>query len=285
MFDTLNITVIIKTRIKTMRLCWVVFFCVCAPSAFANDYKAGLSAYIDGNYSKAQQHWLNAAKAKDAKSMFNLGLLHEQNKIADASAEKANSWFSLSMDNGYPAAGYHMAQRMLERGGSDEQAIALIQRAADQSYAPAMLHLGRDLPAVSLNKTAIPVPDTSAQVSLNNSKQSDVNVDQNPVLARQQDSNTAWINRQAEKNWTIQLLAFTQKDQVERFVIDNALAGKAYFYKHKVNGSVFYKLLYGSYKTKIKAEFARQNLPTSLTQHGPWLRTLASVHQVTKNEL
>jgi len=265
-----------------MRLCWLVFFCVCAPSAFANDYKAGLSAYIDGNYTKAQQHWLNAAKTKDAKSMFNLGLLHEQNKIAGASAEKANNWFSLSMDNGYPAAGYHMAQRMLERGGSDEQAIALIKRAADQSYAPAMLHLGFELPAIALSNAARSLPDTPLQVRLNSSKQSDISSSQSQKVTIQQDNNTVWINRQAEKNWTIQLLAFSQKDQVELFVKNNELNGKAYFYKHRVNGSVLYKLIYGSYKTKIEAEFARQNLPKSLTQHGPWLRTLASVHQVTK---
>ena len=276
---TLNITIAKRIRARAGRLFLVLFVSVCSSNLLASDYKAGFSAYIEGDYSQAQQHWLNAAKNKDAKSMFNLGLLHEQNKIAGASSDKAISWFNLSMNNGYPAAAYHLAQRMLERGGSDEQAIALIKRAADQSYAPAMLYLGQDLADAQQSKASMYASKSSKATQPTNRV-----VKPAQLQSKQVNSDTAWINAQAEKNWTIQLLAFTQKDQVERFIKDNELNNTAYFFEPNVNGEVFYKLLYGSYDSKIQAEFARQNLPKSLTKHGPWLRTLASVHQVTKVE-
>ena len=101
--------------------------------ALANGYQEGLKAYIDGQFSEAQKHWLKAANAKDAKSMFNLGLLHEQNKLTNSNLDKALNWYRLASDNGYPPAAYHLAQRMLERGGSDDDAIALIKHAAENS--------------------------------------------------------------------------------------------------------------------------------------------------------
>ena len=267
-----------KKQLKLSKFA-LLFLCVHSSAAFATDYKKGFAAYTKNEYSQAQQHWLNGAKNKDARSMFNLGLLHEQNKISGASLDKAMNWFSLSMNNGYSAAGYHMAQRMLERGGSDEQAIALIQQAADQGYAPAMRHLGIELPSVTSVATLTSTQSTtSLKAQAAPSRQSNTG----QLNSEQTSSDVNWINKQLAENWTIQLLAFTQKEQVERFVIDHKLVGKAYFYTDSVNDNVFYKLLYGSYKSKIKAEFARQNLPKKLTQHGPWLRTMSSVHEVTK---
>ena len=55
------------------------------------DYAAGLQAYLDEDYQVARTHWLKAAQANDAKSMFNLGLLHERGLISGADEQKADT--------------------------------------------------------------------------------------------------------------------------------------------------------------------------------------------------
>ena len=65
------------------------------------DYRDGLQAYFDNDYKQAQTFWLTSAKAGNARSMFNLGLLHEQGKIKGADPSKAYEWFELASKAGY----------------------------------------------------------------------------------------------------------------------------------------------------------------------------------------
>ncbi|MFQ3245627.1 MAG: hypothetical protein ACI9SP_002275 [Arenicella sp.] len=232
--------------------------------ASASVYQDGLSAYIDGDFDLAREYWLEAVKAQDARSMFNLGLLHEQNKIPLSSNDKAISWYRLAAENGYVPASYHLAQRLLERGGSGEQASTLIQHAADQGYAPARRYLG-------LPVAAAVDPDSSVVFESGIFEASE--------LGYQTES---WINQQQESYWTIQLLAFTEKEQVLAFIKDNSLQRKTAYFTEVQNGEVFYKLVYGSFKSKNIASLARQNLGPALQQYRPWLRTWQSVQQITK---
>ena len=43
-------------------------------------YSDGFSAYLKNDFKAAQSFWLNSAQSGNARSMFNLGLLHEQAK-------------------------------------------------------------------------------------------------------------------------------------------------------------------------------------------------------------
>lgn len=236
--------------------------------AWANDYKDGLTAYINDDFGVAQQHWLKAANNKDGKSMFNLGLLHEQNKLDNSNLDKALNWYRLAADNGYAPAGYHLAQRMLERGGSDDDAIILIRRAADNGYAPAMRYLGiGEVTGTRAQTGSLPKPKQAAA---------------SPKTVISEHRPDSWINRQRGQNWTIQLLAFKRQDQVEAFIKEHGLQSNAAYFSEIKEGEIFYKLVYGSYDSKDKASFARQNLAATLQQHGPWLRTWSSVHKVTK---
>jgi hypothetical protein len=253
--NTRSITVKFLSLIACLASCWF-------NSAWAGDYQNGLRAYIDGNFELARQHWLIAANRKDATSMFNLGLLHEQSKLPRSSNDKALNWYQLAADNGYAPAGYHLAQRMLERGGSDDQAISLIKRAASVGYAPARRYL-------AANTTSTIVARSSVKPNRANSS--------GPIYRTD-----SWINQQPSQYWTIQLLAFKHKKQVLAFIDQNSLQTKASYFSEVRGGEVFFKLVYGSFSTKDKASFARQNLGATMQQHGPWLRTWESVQKITQ---
>lgn len=257
----------LRVCLKTVKLfCLTMCMGLClVKQVMASDYQQGLAAYIDGEFALAQQYWLKAANAQDAKSMFNLGLLHEQNKLEAASIDKALNWYKVAADNGYAPAGYHLAQRMFERGGSDDEAIALIKRAADSGYAPAKRYLGLGQVSVKAQqpKRASTSADKAGEVGTGYRSEK-------------------WINRQSGQNWTIQLLAFKSKQQVLDFIKQYGLQRNAAYFLEVKDGDVFYKLVYGSFDSKDKATFARQNLSTSLQAYGPWLRTWASIQGITK---
>lgn len=232
--------------------------------ALADDYSQGVAAFIDGDYAQAHQFWISAAANGDAKSMFNLGLLNEQSKLSTGSTEKAEEWYRKAASNGYPAASYHLAQRLLERGGSDDDAISLIKAAAEQGYAPALRYFG-DTSKSNLNSLA----DVEPIEPLSNSQRDEFQIE-------------SWINRQKGDYWTIQLLAFTHESKVQEFIDQHGLQSKAAYFIEKKDGVVWYKLIYGAFDSKDKATFARQNLSTKLQEFGPWLRTIASVQAITK---
>jgi len=222
-------------------------------NAHANDlYSQGLQAYIDKDFQTAQTFWLSAAKKGDAKSMFNLGLLHEQSKVKNADIKKAYEWYQLAGDRGYAPADYHYAIKLLERGDRD-MANTLFRRAADRGYAPAMAKLGRG----GSNKTVQRADSSGFQTE-------------------------AWINTKKSTYWTIQMLAFKEEKKVQGFINDHQLQSKAAYFVERSGGNVLYKLVYGAYKTKIQADFARQNLPSELKKHGPWLRSMESVQKIIK---
>ncbi len=235
-------------------------------AVFANDdtdYKNGLSAYIDGDYANAYQSWLKAAEAKDSRAMFNIGLLHEQKRIPQASSESADNWFVQASNHGYVAADYHLAMRWLAQGGRDEEANARIEKAANAGYAPAQRRLsGRKQYAVTE-----PMPEATATVS------------QNGKSAYLTES---WIETKPASNWTIQILAFKDRVKVESFIDEHDLQGKAAYFAEQTAAGILFKLIYGSYNTKDKAEFARQNLSKNLTENGPWLRPIGSVQAVIR---
>ena len=173
-------------RLKILKLTvYVTFLSALLPAhARAGDYKDGLQAYIDGDFVLAQEFWLKAANVKDAKSMFNLGLLHEKDKLDNASLDKALNWYRLASDNGYAPAGYHLAQRMLERGGSDDDAIALINKASDLGYAPARRYLG-----------------LTAVVTVTESVDGNAGLDATSIKKLNSEYQSAsWINRQQSRN-------------------------------------------------------------------------------------
>lgn len=239
---------------------WVIACCmlvsVISTNVAADNYSDGLHAYLDGDYATAQSHWLKGAKAKNAKSMFNLGLLHERQQIDGASEDKALSWFRLAGNNGYAAADYHLALYLAANGGLASEIDALLEKASQKGYGPAMRKLYKG---------------TNSKVS--------------QVAAIQKDSGyqtEGWLKRRRAESWTIQMLAFNDETKVRTFIDTHGLKRKAAYYSEQANGETLYKLVYGVYDSKDQADFARQNLSNELRQHGPWLRTIASVQIAIK---
>lgn len=261
-----------------LRGCAVFVLMMFSWFAYANDdYSDGFKAYIDGDYTQAQSKWLQSAKQGDAKSMFNLGLLHEQGRIDDADENKAMEWYRLAGSAGYSPANYHLALTLLSNNGDSqenkEQALLLMGKAAANGFKPAVDYVNKG--------SAINVLADKNESNASSQKTPPI-VEVKAEEANQAYLSEQWVIAKKPSYWTIQLLAFKDEENVQAFIDKHDLKDSAVYFKERSGGKVLYKLLYGAYKTKIQADFARQNLAKELAQHGPWLRTIESVQSAIK---
>lgn len=248
-------------------------------SAFADSYSDGMKAYMQGDYELAQVQWLQAVKQNDAKAMFNLGLLHEQNKIASADQKKSENWYRLSGKHGYAAADFHLANLKLLNKGSENEVRVLLRRATSRGFAPAKkllakLKTGSDGTSLAVDLDAKIDESLLASVTEPTAKQ--------PRIERYLTED--WITSKRSSDWTIQMLAFQDQAKVREFIDLHQLHSNAAYFVESNKGDRLYKLIYGAFNSKEQADAARQKLSTTLKEYGPWLRSIASVQQVIKQQ-
>ncbi len=90
-----------------------------------------------------------------------------------------------------------------------------------------------------------------------------------------------WVKTQEGKNYTLQLASSRSQELIEKYFSDNALEGKAGYYKSKRQGEYWYALVYGSYKSVSDANEAIAGLPKDLRKWSPWVRRLDSIQKIT----
>jgi hypothetical protein len=263
--------VLIKVIVTNRLVCLMLAFLMLAMSTRASaneDYSAGMSAYMEGDFERAQIFWVKAARDNSAKAMFNLGLLHDERKIQKADKIKADRWFKLAGLNGYGAADLYYAIRQAKSGESSDKLMELIDRAAQNGSFPAKKILlqtkaGNDISSILRSKYVI----SSAPNKV---------VSKDPSQYR----NEFWIKSQASSAWTIQMLAFQDLDKVREFIDQHGLHDQAAYFSEKTSKGLLYKLVYGVYSGKQSADEARDAMSPALREHRPWLRSMASVKAV-----
>ncbi len=243
------------------------------------DYSAGMSAYMNNDFEAARSYWQQAAAANDGRAMFNLGLLHERKRVAGASQELADQWFSKSGEAGYAAADYHLALRLQARG-QDNDANQLLHRAADAGFILAREQLG-------LKPVSPPVvSDISAPSGISISTKPEGSTLIAPAQGNTSEADhrgynrESWILEQMPSDWTIQMLAFSDEAKVRDFIDDHGLHRNAAYFAEKREDAIIYKLIYGAYPNKEAANSARSGFTAALREHGPWLRPIQAVQSV-----
>lgn len=87
---------------------------------------------------------------------------------------------------------------------------------------------------------------------------------------------TAWLKRQPVDNFTLQLLASQQSENLSSFAKQHGLSGKAVIFESRNKGRPWFALAYGSYPSRRAAERAGRELPAGIK---PWIRQFASIQQ------
>ncbi|MDH3354268.1 MAG: AAA family ATPase [Chromatiales bacterium] len=89
---------------------------------------------------------------------------------------------------------------------------------------------------------------------------------------------TAWLWSQDPEQITIQLMAGHSREMLKPYIKQSLLIGESAILELKRDSKPWFVLLLGHYKSRKLARSAVANLPQSLQQASPWVRSFASVH-------
>lgn len=110
----------------------------------AADYKAGATAYTDGDFKTAFREFLNSANDGDARAEFALGVMYHKGKGVPKDYAKAMEWYSKAAEKGHPVAQNNLGI-MFRRGEGVQkdprEAFTWIWMAAMQGNARAQFNL------------------------------------------------------------------------------------------------------------------------------------------------
>ncbi len=165
----------------------------------------------------------------------------------------AQVWMTLAQANN-PVAEYNLGLMYRKGQGvapNPVQARQWFLRAATHGLTDAYTMLGVDTPGVK--------PDSQTRAALD------------PQL---------WIVRQNPNYYTLQLASSKSIRLIEKYIDDNALAGKAGYYKSRRGGEDWYALVYGSYGSAAEAQAAIADLPQDLRKWSPWVRKFADIQRI-----
>ncbi|MDA0229712.1 MAG: tetratricopeptide repeat protein [Proteobacteria bacterium] len=108
------------------------------------DFDEGLSAFLDGDYRRAREIWMDFSALGDAQSQFGLGMMFEGGRGVPPDAEKAAEWYLRAAEQGMPEAQLSLGS-LYEQGNGvardPERAAELYRNAADQGNAQAQYNL------------------------------------------------------------------------------------------------------------------------------------------------
>lgn len=111
----------------------------------AASYESGWYAYSAGDYDTARREWLPLAENGDARSQYQIGLMHLKGQGVEADAASALKWFRLAVDQGYTPSLVNLAELYYTGRGAahdHDEAAKLYAKAARQGNAEAQYALG-----------------------------------------------------------------------------------------------------------------------------------------------
>jgi len=96
-----------------------------------------------------------------------------------------------------------------------------------------------------------------------------------------------WLLELDPRHYTIQILAVRQEKSLLKFIEDTRLTnrGRVAYFRAKLKGRDWYRLLYGVYPSKKNADSALDNLPSNIRQLSPWIRRIAPIQRAIEENV
>lgn len=84
-----------------------------------------------------------------------------------------------------------------------------------------------------------------------------------------------------KNHYTLQLVGARGNKNIQQFIDQHGIAGRAYSYRTTLSGKEWYVVVYGEYPSKVAAQEAIAAIPDSLKQGNfkPWIREMGSVQR------
>jgi hypothetical protein len=257
---------------------------------------AAADAYRNGRYLDTYYIWKTLAADGDAASAYNLGVLHALGQGVTQDSDKAVDLFRQSADAGYAPAQFNLGMAYRSGQGVErdyKKAARWWLKAAEQGNVQATFNLAslydkglgvrknQEL-ARRLYENAANLGDARASAILASmdAVQSDVEM-QIETTVPESARSEGWILRQPDQNYTVQLLASTDRSKVQFLLDEHPMQGGYAVFEVDIDGVIWQKVLFGSFQTGEQARAARNRMKGISSRGSPWLRQYIEV----KNEI
>lgn len=91
-----------RAKKRLFIIAWALCLCLAAP--VSADFDEGLSAFLDGDYRRAREIWMDLSALGDAQSQFGLGMIFEGGRGVPPDAAKAAEWYFRAAQQGMSEA-------------------------------------------------------------------------------------------------------------------------------------------------------------------------------------
>ncbi|MDJ0957656.1 MAG: SPOR domain-containing protein [Arenicellales bacterium] len=251
-------------------------------------FKDGLDAYQKGEYLESLRIWETLAAANDPISAHSAGVLFANGLGVTQDQAKAFTLFLQSAQADYAPAQYDVGRSYFNGEGTEVNYIEAVKwwtKAADNKNVRALYNLatlyrkGIGVPrdkalAHKYYKMAADLGDSRAKAFLagqsdlaSTSASNDLGIKREP-----------WILRQPSERYTVQASAFTSESSALSFVKDHDLDDDIAIFRANINGKIWYKAIYKSFKTRKDALQARDKLKLRFPRQSPWVRRFEDIH-------
>lgn len=109
------------------------------------DFEAGWRAYQAGELAEAVETWKTAAEQGDARSQYNLGVLHDRGVGVERDLQGALDWWRRAALQDHRSAQHNLALTLIESGGAADlaEAVEWLEAAAFAGFTRSQYSLGK----------------------------------------------------------------------------------------------------------------------------------------------
>ncbi|WP_251358214.1 SPOR domain-containing protein [Kangiella sp. TOML190] len=167
-------------------------------------------------------------------------------------------------------------------GESQEQAIQSpkpLEQNTSEAESKTQVIDGGELPIPILKQSSSETAGASSEGQTEAEKEvegGELVIESTQSAAIANNSFEVWIETRSPEHFTIQLFSHKSKQEAEAFKQELDLAD-SYVYPARVNGETHFRVIWGDYPNRARAQLAIQSLPQSIMQQKPWLRSFSSL--------
>ncbi len=123
----------------------IVLALIVLPTPARADFEAGWRAYQAGELAEAVKLWETAAGQGDARSQYNLGVLHDRGLGVERDLQVARDWWRQAALQDHRSAQHNLALTLIERGGAADlaEAVEWLKAAALAGFTRSQYSLGK----------------------------------------------------------------------------------------------------------------------------------------------
>ena len=271
-------------------------------------YNDGEAAFVRGDFTAALQIWRPLADAGDAKAQFGLGNPYLRGGGVARDLTQSTRWYRLSAEQGFAPAQFNLGNAYFSgRGVSRDNALAVEwwRRAAIQGLASAQFNLGMQYQLgrgvakdpdhaldwfrraadgghqrareMLMKGDAAPHRQTRLQASGAESRRVSPGAGESRSADARANRQTQWIRDQPPDRFTIQIIADTDRLAISEFMARHRLGEDAALFAFDREGSRWYAVVSGSYRSRAEADRAIAALPPAFIARRPWVRQFARI--------